>query len=171
MFKSISNWISPKHRQASAWARAAYVNLVKEARNPRFYTDSHVPDTEDGRFDMVLLHVAIETWGLLQRNPPEKLKAQALFDALFLDMDMALRQIGVGDLGIPHHMRRMFKLYKGRCYAYAEALTQNNRALLTEVITRNIYRKVENVPENIVAQVADYVEARAREAASLREAA
>lgn len=161
MLKSISNLISPKHRAATGWAREAYVRLVHEARNPDFYTRLGVPDTEDGRFDMILLHVAIETWCLLQCQPPEKLKAQALFDALFLDMDMALRQIGVGDLGVPHHMRRMMKAYRGRYFAYAESFSSAEK--LSEAIKRNLYRKTENVTDETVREMTQYVLARVKQ--------
>ena len=94
-------------------------------RSPRpatrwFYQALGVPDTLDGRFDLVALHVFLLVHRL-QRAPGPAL-AQAVFDAMFSDMDNNLREIGVSDLSVGKRVRAMWEAFHGRSKAYASAL-------------------------------------------------
>ena len=96
-------------------AEAAYAAMLEHIRKPAFYKDYGVPDTFDGRFELLVLHAFL----VIERAGSEGQEfAQALFDVLFADMDQTLREIGIGDMGVPKHMRRMMKAFNGRMHAY-----------------------------------------------------
>src|SRR4051812_22915736 len=79
---------------------AIYGMIVAQAREPVFYRTLGVPDTVEGRFDMVLLHL----WLVLRRLRESEggvALSQALFDHFCADMDANLRELGVGDLTVP----------------------------------------------------------------------
>jgi cytochrome b pre-mRNA-processing protein 3 len=101
--------------------QAIYEKLVKSARNERFYSDFGVPDTVDGRFDMVVLHtfLYLERLGL-EGSDHEQLK-QEVTDAFFKDMDRSLREMGVGDLSVGKKVRKMAEAFFGRVNAYKTA--------------------------------------------------
>ena len=114
-----------------------YSVAVAAARDPFFYTQLGVPDTLDGRFDMVGLHAFL----LIRRLTPEPggpALAQAVFDAMFNDMDVNLREMGVGDLSVGKKVRAMWEAFHGRAHAYAEAMKTGPEAL-AEALERNIW--------------------------------
>jgi cytochrome b pre-mRNA-processing protein 3 len=120
---------------------ALYGAAVAAARDPYFYATLGVPDTMDGRFDLVGLHAFL----LIRRldaaaDKQGKLLAQAVFDAMFADMDITLREIGVGDMSIGKRVRAMWEAFNGRCAAYQAALTADDRQALAEAIGRNVWR-------------------------------
>jgi cytochrome b pre-mRNA-processing protein 3 len=102
-----------------------------------FYRDYAVDDTVNGRFDLLLLHVALVV-GRLMREEEGKAAGQALFDLFCADMDDNLREIGIGDLSVPKHMKRVGEAFYGRAQAYEKALAQDDAAL-TETLERNVY--------------------------------
>ncbi len=107
--------------QAQA-GRNAYAVVLEQARNPRFYTDFGVPDTFDGRFEVLVAHLFIIMHVTGEQGEEARGFNQALFDAAFADMDQTLRNMGIGDMGVPKHMRRMMTGFNGRMHAYEEAL-------------------------------------------------
>jgi cytochrome b pre-mRNA-processing protein 3 len=93
-----------------------------------FYRDLGVPDTVDGRFDMVLLHL----WMVLRRLRLAEGGAdlsQALFDHFCGDMDDNLREMGVGDLAVPKRMQKFGEAFYGRAAAYDLALGAGDEPL------------------------------------------
>jgi cytochrome b pre-mRNA-processing protein 3 len=64
---------------------------------------------------------------------------QALFDLFCTDMDDNLREMGIGDLSVPKHMRRVGEAFYGRSQAYREALAEAGDTALVEAVTRNVY--------------------------------
>ena len=85
---------------ADAIASTLYGAIVAQARNPIFYEELGVPDTVSGRFEMVVLHVVL----VLERLE-DKAMGQRIFDLYCKDMDQSLREMGVGDLGVPKRMK------------------------------------------------------------------
>ena len=112
--------------------------ITAEARRPVFYAELGVPDTLDGRFDMMAL-VAMLVFREMQKKGAGDL-AQATTDHMFLAFDDAIRSLGVGDNGIPRRVKAMGKAYLGRAIAYDQALTAGDDAALRDAIARNIYR-------------------------------
>jgi cytochrome b pre-mRNA-processing protein 3 len=97
-----------------------YGALVGQARNPAFYRDMGVPDTVEGRFEMVALHVFLALRRLRAGGEPGKDLGQKLFDVLFDDMDQTLREMGVGDLSVGKKIKAMASSFYGRMQAYDE---------------------------------------------------
>lgn len=117
-----------------------YGAAVAAAREPIFYTELGVPDTLDGRFDMVSLHAFLLIERLRREKAPGPALAQAVFDAMFSDMDINLREMGVGDLSVGRKMRVMWEAFHGRCAAYAAALAAGDTAALDAALERNVWR-------------------------------
>lgn len=118
---------------------ALYGMIVAPARLPCFYRDYAVADTVNGRFELIVLHLAL----LIERLTREaalRALAQGLFDRFCQDMDHNLREMGVGDLAVPKEMQRMGEAFYGRAQAYRAALgaADAGQALIAAV-TRNIY--------------------------------
>ncbi len=115
---------------------AIYGMIVTQAREPIFYRDLGVPDTVNGRFDLLLLHL----WLLLRRLRTAQGAtelSQALFDRFCEDMDDNLREMGVGDQTVPKRMRAFGEAFYGRVQAYDQAIAAGGEAL-AEAICKNI---------------------------------
>jgi cytochrome b pre-mRNA-processing protein 3 len=132
-------------------ARVLEAALVSRAREPAFYAALGVPDTIDGRFDLVTLHA----WLVLARlrEAGDLQLSQALTDAVFVGFDEALRDMGSGDMGIARRLKAMANAFYGRLAAY-EAAT--NEAMMAEALTRNVYRGATGV-ESEAKVLAHYV--------------
>ncbi len=114
---------------------AVYNAIVASARQPKFYAQLAVPDSLDGRFDMIVLHLFL----LLDRMKGEDEKfRQNLTDYFFNDMDRSLREIGVGDLAVGKKVRKMAEAFYGRVNAYQNAKEQGE-AQWAQALQRNIY--------------------------------
>jgi len=105
--------------------------LTARAREPVFFREFEVPDTLDGRFDILTLHA----WLALEHLEGEA--AQGLTDALFIGFDEAMREQGVGDIGLGHKMKRFADAFYGRLGAYGAAADAEE---LGAAIARNLYR-------------------------------
>jgi cytochrome b pre-mRNA-processing protein 3 len=119
-----------------------YGMIVAQARMPTFYQIYGVPDTIDGRFEMVLLHAVLVLRHLEQGGPPGRDLGQALFDWFCRDMDDSMREMGVGDLAVPRRMRRIGEAFYGRQAAYRAALAAPNVAgddPLASALERNVF--------------------------------
>jgi cytochrome b pre-mRNA-processing protein 3 len=113
-----------------------YGMIVTQAREPLFYRDLGVPDTVNGRFDMLVLHL----WMVLRRLKPIEGGtglSQALFDRFCEDMDGNLREMGVGDLTVPKRMQAFGEAFYGRWAAYDVALAAGEEPL-AQALCRNI---------------------------------
>jgi cytochrome b pre-mRNA-processing protein 3 len=115
---------------------AIYGMIVTQTREPLFYRDLGVPDTVNGRFDLLLLHL----WMVLRhlRDLPGGVElSQAIFDHFCADMDANLRELAVGDLKVPKQMQKLAEAFYGRAAAYDMALADNSEAL-AQTINRNV---------------------------------
>lgn len=117
-----------------------YAAAVKAARDPYFYADLDVPDTMDGRFDLVGLHAALLIRRLRALPAPGAAIAQAVFDAMFSDMDINLRELGVGDMTVARNVRAMWEAFHGRATVYEAALADPDPEALADALERNIWR-------------------------------
>jgi cytochrome b pre-mRNA-processing protein 3 len=128
-------------RRRARYERAGfqlYGAAVGAARDPWLYTALGVPDTLDGRFDAVGLHVYLVIRRLNGAEPPGPELAQAVFDAMFADMDINLREMGVGDMSVGKRNRAMWEAFHGRSAAYSAAWDDD--AALAAAIGRNLWR-------------------------------
>ncbi len=115
---------------------AIYGMIVTQAREPLFYRDLGVPDTVNGRFDLLVLHL----WMVLRRLKPIEgggALSQAMFDRFCDDMDANLREMGVGDLVVPKRMQAFGEAFYGRVAAYDLAFADGREAL-AQALCKNI---------------------------------
>jgi cytochrome b pre-mRNA-processing protein 3 len=115
-----------------------YGTIVAQARLACFYRDYAVADTVNGRFDLIVLHLAMVLDRLAQ-EPTLQTLGQGIFDRFCQDMDHNLREMGVGDLKVPKEMQRMGEAYYGRSQAYRAAWAAKDDRALVEALERNIY--------------------------------
>ncbi|MBP0114003.1 MULTISPECIES: ubiquinol-cytochrome C chaperone family protein [Bradyrhizobium] len=130
------NHFRKPRRTPSDTIEAIYGMIVTQAREPIFYRDLGVPDTVNGRFDLLLLHL----WLLLRRLRTAQGAtdlSQALFDRFCEDMDDNLREMGVGDQTVPKRMRAFGEAFYGRVQAYDQAMEAGGEALAS-AICKNI---------------------------------
>ena len=118
---------------------AVYSAIVAQSRQPRFYAEWGVPDTVTGRFDMISLHMALLFRRLRAETGQQKDFSQAVFDLFFKDMDRSLREMGVGDLGVPKRIQKMGNIFFGLLAAMNEAMDRNDAMALEKVLARNIF--------------------------------
>ena len=133
--------------------RDLYGVIVAQARMPAFYMDPGmgegagygVPDTVEGRFDLIVLHLVLVLFQIGDRAGPAAQDAarrgigQNLFDEFCRDLDDNLREMGVGDLTVPKKMRGFAEAFYGRQAAYSAALVANDQRELESALARNIF--------------------------------
>lgn len=132
-------------------ARDLYAQALDNTRDPSFYIDGGVPDTFDGRFDVLMLHLFLILNPLVDTAQHDAI-AQAVFDVTFKDMDQTLREMGIGDVGVPKHQKRMMKAFNGRMHNYKMAIDPESLAdkdfegleatTLEEALKRNLFGTV-----------------------------
>src|SRR5258706_11967496 len=145
-------------RPAKIAARALHDSAVGQARGPALYARMGAPDTVEGRFELLMLHVILLVDRLKGQGERASDVSQALFDVFIRDLDGALREMGVGDLAVPKRMRELAEAFYGRAAAYAAAF-DGPHGELEQVIGRTI---LESAPETDATALALYVtEARA----------
>lgn len=136
-------------------AQIVYDQAVADARAPRFYRDLGVPDTLDGRFDMIAVHVVA---AMRHDGPNAGRFNQALFDVMILDMQRSLTEMGVGDLSIPKKVRALMRAFNGRLYAYRSAVAPGaSPDGLLDAVRRNIYGTTPNPRPEDVAAITSYI--------------
>jgi cytochrome b pre-mRNA-processing protein 3 len=123
-------------RRADRRPFALYGAIVAQARQPSLYEQLRVPDSVDGRFDMIVLHLVLAVRRLRGSAPAEQ---QALFDLFVADMDRSLREMGVGDLTVPKRIKKMAEAFYGRLEAYGAAIEAGDRSALARAIDRNVF--------------------------------
>lgn len=136
-------------------ARQLYASAFNQARNSGFYMEYGVPDTLDGRFDLLLLHLFLVIHRMKNEGRKGAQLAQALFDVAFADVDQGLRENGIGDMGVPKHMRRMMLAFNGRVHSYAQALETGD---MEAALARNLYGTLENQDASVLKRMSAYVQ-------------
>jgi len=148
--------ILPLFRRSNPTIAALYGAIVTQSRDPRFYAAYGVPDTVLGRFDLIVLHLALVLRRLRAGEGAARDLAQGLFDAFCRDMDHNLREMGIGDQGVPRQMRRVGEAFYGRAQAYDAALAEQSNDALAGTLIRNVYAEVAK-PGVAAERLADYV--------------
>jgi cytochrome b pre-mRNA-processing protein 3 len=131
-----------------------HTEIVAATRRPDFYIDYGVPDTFEGRFEMLALHAGLVLRRLNQAEAPGPAVAQDLVDTIFARLDADLREAGVGDITVPKRMKKLCEAFLGRSAAYDAALPQGPEAL-TAAVSRNIYAGTRDGTAS--RRMADYV--------------
>jgi cytochrome b pre-mRNA-processing protein 3 len=130
-----------------------YGMIVTQAREPLFYREFGVPDTVNGRFDLLVLHLWMVLRRLRRMTGGTEL-GQGLFDRFCADLDANLREMGVGDLAVPKRMQAFGEAFYGRSVAYDLALTEGGEALAA-ALGRNILNGVDSFNAERLAAYAE----------------
>ncbi len=136
-------------------ARALYAETILAARRTVFFNEGGVPDTPEGRFEMVALTAFLVLQRLKQIEGAQSL-SQKYFDVMFDDIDSNLRELGVGDLSVGKKVKKLAESFYGRIKAYESGLNATGNEILCAALTRNVFRHTETAPE-IVAKMAAYM--------------
>lgn len=160
------NYFSKSRSDADRTIGSIYGMIVARAREPGFYEGFGVPDTVDGRFDLVVLHL----WMVLRQLAPtgaQSRLSQGLFDQFCSDMDANLREMGVGDLTVPKRMMKFGEAFYGRSNAYNAAVAAGHETL-AQALGKNVFNGAQ--PEQ-ARKLALYVEASLKSLSGYDEAA
>jgi cytochrome b pre-mRNA-processing protein 3 len=129
---------SPEKRRRRDAAGRLYSEAVAAARDPALYLDHGVPDTFQGRFEMVTLYLFPLLYRLTHDPGDDPELARLLSEHLVADMDDSFREIGVADLKVPKRMTGFYRSFAGRIAAYGDAGRAGHAALVA-ALTRNIF--------------------------------
>ena len=147
------SWFKQRSVDASALALAVHA----AARQPAFYTSLGVPDSFDGRFELLVLHTQLVIRRLRADGEAGSDLSQRLFDLITGHFDEALRATGVGDMSVGKRVKTMTSALYGRLSAYDGALDANGGEALREALRRNLYGTVPKVSEAALDQSAAYI--------------
>ena len=143
------------HNSAREAADIAYRRVVEQARQRVFFSDYGVPDTLDGRFELICLHAFVYLHRLKADRPQSSPFCQSFFDRMFADFDRSLREMGVGDLSVGKHVKRMARAFYGRILSYEAGLAGDD-LVLAAALARNVFGTVSD-PQSAAGDLAPYV--------------
>ncbi|MEM7751435.1 MAG: ubiquinol-cytochrome C chaperone family protein [Pseudomonadota bacterium] len=148
---NLANWIrsrSPVGRKAAK----LYGSIVTQSREPTFYRDLGIPDTPSGRYEVLVLHMAIALHRLNAVEKSDGPVSRALTEAFVADIDDSLREMAFGDMSVPRRVKKAAAGLMERCLAYRGAFEVDDRgavvALIAEFLTE--------LPADKTKLVADY---------------
>jgi len=144
-----------RERQSGRIASALYGTIVAQARAPAFYARLGVADSVDGRFELLVVHLALVLRRFRDADDEAKDIGQGVFDLFCADMDRSLREMGVGDLSVPKRMKRLAEAYYGRAAAYGAALDAGDGEALAEVARRNLLGGAGGTADEIAAYLVE----------------
>ena len=133
-----------------------YGLLTTAARQPAFFRAASVPDTVMGRFEMLSTVMILYFRRTLNASVPAKAVAQGIIDAFFQDLDHSLRELGIGDQGVPKRMKKLASMFYGRVESYGKALDSGDRVALDAALKRNFHPDNSD-PTLSMAKLADYM--------------
>lgn len=116
-----------------------YGQLTEMARQPVYYAEMRVPDTVMGRFEMLSILMVLFFRGAKAAGPSVEALSQDMVDTFFLDIDHSIRELGVGDIGVPKRMKKLARMFYGRAQSYGEALDRKDVSALADALGRNIH--------------------------------
>lgn len=136
MFDALFN---PARKRRRANASALYRAIVAQARQPVFYSKAGVPDSLDGRYELIAAHLTLFVDRLRRAGDEGETLAGMIYDVFLEDMDIALREAGVGDLSVGKQIKVIVEGLNGRMVAYPSALAAGDIAALREALSRNLF--------------------------------
>jgi cytochrome b pre-mRNA-processing protein 3 len=130
---------------------ALYSASIAQARHPVFFTHYGAPDTVDGRFDLIILHIMLLVRRLRENGKEAANLSQDVLNLLFADMDRNLREMGIGDLSVGKHVKRMAKAFYGRAETLEKGLDGGD---LEDALAATLYRAVDQKSDQVQAMAA-----------------
>jgi len=111
-----------------------YRAIVARGRDPAWYREGAVPDTLDGRFDMIAALLALVLLRFEREGEAARDPSVLLTETFIADMDATLRQLGIGDHLVGKHVGRMMGALGGRIGAFREGN-------VADAVRRNIFHE------------------------------
>lgn len=153
----ISTWIKRALGvNNGAPAQPAAQAVFTAARSPVFYTEWGVPDTFDGRFELVALHLHLLLVRLRRDGEEAADFSQGVFDVITGHFDEALRETGVGDMSVGKRVKAMTQGLYGRLSAYNAGFNAESAAEMRDALRRNLYGTVETPDEAWISAILSY---------------
>ena len=152
LLRAVNNLLNRDARSVSRSRENVYPfyrKIVEQGRNPAFYENLSVPDTLEGRFDCISLHMALVLMVLKERQNQEF--SQSLFDLFFADVDRNLREIGVGDLSVGRQVKKLASNFYGILQTYEDNFFQES--LLSKSLVKNLYGHVQPSEDQLKALI------------------
>jgi cytochrome b pre-mRNA-processing protein 3 len=147
-----------KNRKLNDCAHGLFSAVINQSREKVFYEKYLVEDSLDGRFDLMSLHMALVLDKLDKnaqiKNIP-KLK-RILQEIMFDNLDLTLREIGVGDLGVGKKIKVMAEAFYGRMMVYQNLLNKQDIEGMSNALKRNLYRE-KDIEKNVIGAMASYI--------------
>ena len=112
--------------------------VVAAARQRTLYADWGMPDTPLGRYESLGLHMIVFLHRTRAQGPEVEALAQDVVDEFFKDIDHSIRELGVGDVGVPKRMKKLARMFYGRMGSYWAAIDADDATELAAAIKRNI---------------------------------
>ena len=136
-------------------ATIIYKKIIIQSRNKRFYKELKVPDSLDGRFDLIVLHFFFINTVLNKYEDLEKKLFDEILNLMFKDFDYNLREMGVGDLSVKKKIYHMSEALAGRIKAYENA-KKNEKKIINKAIRRNLYGTIKKVDDKCINKMTKY---------------
>lgn len=159
-----------KPQERARRAAEHYSAVVAQARKAEFYESLGVPDTLDGRFDLIVMHASLYLKRLRAAGREGRELSQAVFDNMFDNLDQSLREMGVGDVTLPKKVRAMVEAFYGRAAAYDAALAEESDEALAATLERNIYAG-KSAPKDAIERLGAYLRRSAKALANASDEA
>ncbi len=134
-----------------------YALVMEQSRRPEFYLAGGVPDTIDGRYEMLALHAFLVVHRLKGQGEAARLFSRDFFEGMITDMDRTVREMGIADMGVPPRVKRMVKGFNGRIHAYDHAVSVKGEEALLVALDNNLFGTVLEVAPEKLARMAFYV--------------
>ena len=151
----LNRWNPFRRDPDEADAGRPYAAIVAQARHPAFYAVCGVPDSIDGRFELIALHAFLYLHRLKREQPQAGPLGQRFVNTMFTDFDRSLREMGTGDLSVGREVKRMAQAFYGRIDAYERGLAEDGAAL-NAALGRNVFGTAPTAPANLDI-MADYL--------------
>ena len=174
------HWLK-RNADARRIGHEIYERIVAQARHEMFFRDLRVPDTMEGRFEMIVLHLVLVLERLKAEGAPGQRLGQRLMEHLMTDMDDALRQVGIGDMGVPRRVKKAAAALAERSRDYRDGLAREASPAapaidgFPAILLRHVYRCGDadvgpDLPTGLAqgaAELARYMRAAARHLAAV----
>ena len=148
-------FFNKKNRDVIKLSGILYKLIVEQARTKAFYLDLKVPDTIDGRFELIVLHFFLLERRLDKKIKKDQLIYKELLEIIYKDFDMSLREMGVGDLSVGKKIYHMTEAFSGRIVAYRNA-SKKNKTEVIKSLKKNVYGTTKDISKNQLNILAKY---------------
>lgn len=134
--KSLFHKPSPVDRRKVA---VLYGAVMARARQPLFFEKLRLPDTFESRFELLALHMFLVLARLKWEGTAARELMRALTEYMVDDLDRAMREMGIGDVGVAKRMKKLVSGFYGRVLAYEKALRAEDEKEILRALDRNLF--------------------------------